>query len=426
MGTNYGSLRPTEPGLLVDFSKTTADLESERSGARDIEITDVQTTMVHGNFDWTLVRIYTDAGVTGTGEAYWGTGVPGIIESTKPYLLGENPLDVDRVYTHLLQRLSGEGSSAGPAVTAVSGIEIALNDLVGKLLNVPAYQLLGGKYRDHVRVYCDTHAGAHGEDDDTTEYTEAHSPAAYANAAEAVVDDGFDALKFDLDVPTDSKRRHGEDRMNRHLRGPELQHKVDIVEAATDAVGDRADVAFDCHWSWSADSASRLAQAVEKYDIFWLEDPVPPENLDIQKTVTHSTSTTIATGENLYRKHGFRDLIENEAADVVQPDLPRTGGMRETMKIADKADTYYMPFALHNVSSPIGTMAGAQTAAACPNFLALEYHARAIDWWSDLVEEDLIEDGYINVPDRPGLGLTLDLDVVEAHMVEGETLFDEE
>ena len=424
MRPDYASLRDRDPALLIDFSETTADLE--RSEMRDVEITDVQTTMVNGNFDWTLVRVYTDAGVVGTGEAYWGAGVPAIIESTKPYLLGENPLDVDRVYNHLLQRLSGEGSMAGPAVTAVTGIEIALNDLAGKLLDVPAYQLLGGKYRDHVRVYCDTHAGAHGEDDSTAAYSDAHSPAAYAEAAADVVADGFDALKFDLDVPSDSARRHGEDRMNRHLGGPELQHKVDIVEAATEAVGDQADVAFDCHWSWSADSASRLAQAVEEYDVLWLEDPVPPENLDIQETVTRSTSTTIATGENLYRKHGFRDLIENEAADVVQPDLPRVGGMRETMKIADKADTYYMPFALHNVSSPVGTLASAHTAAACPNFLALEYHARAIDWWKDLVKEDVIEDGYIRVPDDPGLGFTLDMDVVEEHMLEGETLFDEE
>jgi gluconate/galactonate dehydratase len=421
MGIDFTSRREREPGLLIDYSTLTGDLDEERApGPRDLEITDVQTTMVDGNFDWTLVRIYTDAGVVGTGEAYWGSGVPGIIESTKPLLVGENPLDIDRLYTHLIQRLSGEGSLAGAVVTAVSGIEIALHDLAGKVFDVPAYQLLGGKYRDNVRVYCDTHAGAHGAESDAAEHREEHSPEAYARAAQDVVADGFDALKFDLDVPSGLDK----DRMNRHLRESELQHKVDIVEAATEAVDDDVDVAFDCHWSWSGDSATRLANAVEEYDVFWLEDPVPPENHDVQKTVTRSTETTIATGENAYRKHGFRTLIEDEAVDVIQPDLPKMGGMREVMKVASAADTYYIPFALHNVSSPIGTMAGAQTACACPNFLALEYHARAIDWWDDLVEEPVIEEGYITIPERPGLGLTLDLDVVEEHMVEGETLFD--
>ena len=422
MGIDHTSRRQREPGLLIDYSSLTGDLEEERGpGPRDIEITDVQTTMLDGNYDWTLVRVYTDAGIVGTGEAYWGSGVPPIIESAKPYLVGENPLDIDRLYTHLIQRFSGEGSLAGSVVTAVSGIEIALHDLAGKVLDVPAYQLLGGKYRDNVRVYCDTHAGSHGAESDTAEYREEHSPEAYARAAKEVVADGFDALKFDLDVPS----QYDKDRMNRHLRDAELRHKVDIVEAATEAVGDDTDVAFDCHWSWTGDSASRLAKAIEPYDVFWFEDPVPPENHDVQRTVTRSTSTTVAAGENVYRKHGFRRLIEEEAVDVIQPDLPKMGGMRETMKIANKADTYYIPFALHNVSSPIGTMAGAHTASACPNFLALEYHARAVDWWADLVEEPVIEDGYIRVPERPGLGLTLDLDAVQERMVEGETLFDE-
>ena len=411
MGIEYAGLRdPNAEYTMRDLSGSSMGCRAERGGGRDVAITDVQTTMVDGNFPWTLVRVYTDAGVTGTGEAYWGAGVPELIERMKPFVLGENPLDIDRLYEHLIQRMSGEGSLAGVTVTAISGIEVALHDLAGKLLDVPAYQLLGGKYRDEVRVYCDCHAGEESE------------PAANAEEAERVVEElGYDALKFDLDVPSG----HEKDRANRHLRNAEIRHKVDIVDAVTAAVGDRADVAFDCHWTFSAGSAKRLASALEDYDVWWLEDPVPPENHDVQREVTRSTTVPIAAGENVYRKHGQRGLIEEQAVDVVAPDLPKVGGMRETRKIADLADLYYVPVAMHNVSSPVATVAAAHVAAAIPNALAVEFHSYQLGWWADLVEEDPIEGGRIEVPEAPGLGVTLDLDAVEAHMVEGETLFDE-
>ncbi len=411
MGIDYTRLRdPNAEYTMRDLSAETMDCVAERGGGRDVEITDVQTTMVDGNFPWTLVRVYTDAGVVGTGEAYWGAGVPELIERMTPFVVGENPLDVDRLYEFLVQRMSGEGSIAGATVTAISGIEVALHDLAGKLLGMPAYQLLGGKYRDRVRVYCDCHAG------------ESPSPAATADEAERVVSElGYDALKFDLDVPTGHER----DRANRHLRNPEIDHKVALVEAVTEAVGDRADVAFDCHWTFSAGSARRLASALEEHDVWWLEDPVPPENHDVQREITRETTVPIAAGENVYRKHGQRRLITEQAVDVVAPDLPKVGGMRETRKIADLADLYYIPVAMHNVSSPVATLAAAHVAAAIPNALAVEYHSYQLGWWEDLVEETVIEDGRIVVPEEPGLGVTLDTDVVEEHMVEGETLFDE-
>ena len=407
---DYAGLRdPNAEYTMRDLSAESMGCVAERGGGRDVEITDVQTTMVDGNFPWTLVRVYTDAGVAGTGEAYWGAGVPELIERMKPFVVGENPLDVDRLYEHLVQKMSGEGSLSGVTVTAISGIEVALHDLAGKLLDVPAYQLLGGKYRDEVRVYCDCHAGDEAE------------PAANAEEAERVVSElGYDALKFDLDVPSG----HEKDRANRHLRNAEIEHKVEIVDAVTAAVGDRADVAFDCHWSYTANSAKRLASALEEYDVWWLEDPVPPENLDVQRAVTRSTTTPIAAGENVYRVHGHRRLLEEQAVDVIAPDLPKVGGMRETRKIADVADLYYVPVAMHNVSSPVATVAAAHVAAAIPNALAVEFHSYQLDWWADLVEEPVIEDGRIAVPEAPGLGVTLDLDAVEAHTVEGETVFD--
>jgi len=402
---------PNAEYTMRDLSAETMDITNSRGGVRDAEITYVQTTMVDGNYPWILVRVYTDAGVVGTGESYWGGGDTAIIERMKPFIVGENPLDIDRLYEHLVQKMSGEGSISGKVISAISGIEIALHDAAGKLLDVPAYQLVGGKYRDEVRVYCDLHTENEAD------------PQACAAEAERVVENfGYDAIKFDLDVPSG----HEKDRANRHLRNPEIDHKVDIVEATTEAVGDKADVAFDCHWSFTGGSAKRLAEALEEYDVWWLEDPVPPENHDVQEEVTKSTTTPIAVGENVYRKHGQRTLLEPQAVDIVAPDLPRVGGMRETRKIADLADMYYIPVAMHNVSSPIGTMASAHVGAAIPNSLALEYHSYELGWWEDLVEEDnLIEEGRMEIPEEPGLGLTLNLDAVGEHMVEGETLFDE-
>ncbi|MFT4883775.1 MAG: gluconate/galactonate dehydratase, partial [Natronomonas sp.] len=398
MTRDYRSLRdPNAEYTMRDLSSEAMGLSGPR-GTHDAEITDVQTTMVDGNFPWTLVRVYTDAGVVGTGEAYWGAGVPELIDRMTPFLVGENPLDIDRLYEHLIQRMSGEGSVEGVTVTAISGIELALHDLAGKLLGIPAYQLLGGKYRDEVRVYCDCHTEAEAD------------PVACADEAERVVEElGYDALKFDLDVPSGQEM----DRANRHLRPGEVRHKVDIVEAVTERVTDRADVAFDCHWTFSAGSAKRLAAAIEEYDVWWLEDPVPPENLDVQRRVTESTLTPIAAGENRYRVTEHRRLLENGTVDIVSPDLPKVGGMRETRKIADVANQQYVPVAMHNVSSPVATMAAAHVGAAIPNALAVEFHSYELDWWADLVEESVIEGGRIAVPDRPGLGVTLDLDVVE-------------
>jgi gluconate/galactonate dehydratase len=412
MAKDYAKLHdPNAEYTMRELSAETMGVRAKRGGGRDIEITDIQTTMVDGNFPWTLVRVYTDAGIVGTGEAYWGAGIPEIIERMTPFVVGENPLDIDRLFEHLVQKTSGEGSIQGVTVTAIAGIEIALHDLAGKILDLPAYQLLGGKYRDRVRVYCDCHAGDESE------------PTSNADEAERVVEElGYDALKFDLDVPSG----HEKDRANRHLRGPEIDHKVEIVRAVTERLDGRADAAFDCHWTFSAGSAKRLARELEGMDIWWLEDPVPPENHDVQREVTRSTTTPITAGENVYRKHGHRRLLEEQGVDIIAPDLPKVGGMRETRKIADMADTYYVPVAMHNVSSPVATMASAQVATAVPNSLAVEFHSYQLDWWDDLYEGDsIIQEGYIEIPEEAGLGISLDMDAVASHMVDGETLFEE-
>ena len=409
---SYDTLRdPNAEYTMRDLSQETLGLSRDRGDLRSVEITDVQSTIVDGNYPWTLVRVYTDAGIVGNGEAYWGGALPEIIERLKTFVVGENPLDIDRLYEHMVQKMSGEGSIAGKDIAAISGIEIALHDAAGKVLDVPAYQLLGGKYRDSVRMYCDCHTESEAD------------PEACAHEAQRVVEElGYDALKFDLDVPSG----HEKDRANRHLRRPEIDHKAEIVERVTDRVGDRADAAFDCHWAFSSGSAKRLALELEQYDVWWLEDPVPPENYDVQCDVSRSSATPIATGENVYRMHGQRRLITEQAVDILAPDVPKVGGMRETMKIASLAELFYVPLALHNVSSPIGTMASAHVAAAIPNALAVEYHSYELGWWEDLVEEDnLIKEGYMDIRERPGLGITLDLNAVQDKLANGQTMFDD-
>ncbi|QPV61200.1 mandelate racemase/muconate lactonizing enzyme family protein [Halosimplex litoreum] len=390
------------------------------SDPRDVSITDVQTTKIGTTFEWTLVRIYTDAGVAGTGEAVLGPAADAYIDFAKEHLVGKNPVDIDARLTELYERTSYLGGMNGVGVTALSGIDIALHDLAGKLLGVPAHQLLGGKHREEVRVYCDVHAGEHLHDAMEGGDESAYRPEAYADAAETVLDEGWDAVKFDLDSPD----RHVQDPRNKHLNGRAIEYRAEIVETVTDRVGDRADVAFDCHWSWTADTVRRLADQLDPTDVWWLEDTVPPENDDVQIKAADESTVTVAAGENVYRVEGARRLIEDQGVDVFHPDVPKNGGMHEVKKMADMAKAYHIPLALHNVASPVGTMASAHVGAAASNFLALEYHARDVDWWDDVVEADILHEGRIDVPDDPGLGVTVDRDTVAEHMLDGETLFD--
>ncbi|QLG49829.1 mandelate racemase/muconate lactonizing enzyme family protein [Natrinema halophilum] len=395
-----------------------------RTPERDVEITDIETCVVEGNFEWNLVKVHTDAGVTGIGESYRGGGVTEIMEYMKRFLIGENPLDVERLFRRMVQEMSGHGGTTGKVVTAASGIEVALWDATGKILGLPVYQLLGGKYRDDIRIYADCHAGeAYEVEDGFTEYHDegAYSPAAYAQEAQRVKEMGFSALKFDLDMPIDNRP----DPFNGRLSNEALDRKVEIVSAVREAVGDDIDLAFDCHWDYSLDSAKRLAHVLEPYDLMWLEDVVPPENEDVQREVARSTQTPLATGENRFRVHEFTDLIYEYGVDILTPDPMTCGGLAESKAIANRAEENYMAVSPHNVCSPIGTMACVHLAASIPNFDVLEYHALEVDWWDDLVaqEEPLIQDGYIQVPETPGLGIELDEDVVDDHLLAGNSGF---
>jgi L-alanine-DL-glutamate epimerase-like enolase superfamily enzyme len=405
---------------MRDFSNRTEN----RAPDRDVAITEIRTCVVEGNFEWNLIEIVTDAGVTGIGESYRGGGVPELVEYTERFLIGENPLDVERLVRYIVQEMSGHGGTTGKVVTAASGIEIALWDVAGKLLDLPVYQLLGPKYRDEVRIYCDCHAGeAYAVEDGATAYAdeEAYSPEAYAAEARRVVDMRFSALKFDLDFESDNEN----DPYNGRLTNAAIERKREIVEAVREEIGYEIDLAFDCHWDYSVESAKRLAYELEEYKLMWLEDLIPPENTSAQIEVTGATRTPIATGENRFRVHELSELIYEHGVDIVTPDPTTVGGLAETMRIADRAEENYMPISPHNVCSPIGTMACVHLGAAVPNFDLLEYHALEVDWWDDLVvrDEPLIEDGTIEVPEAPGLGVELDREVAEAHRLEGTERF---
>ena len=389
-----------------------------------MKITNVRTAVINGNFPWVLVKVETNVGIIGLGEAYWGAGVAELVHQAKPLLIGEDPTNIGRLVDLMIRCLSGEGSQAGATVTAISGIEIALWDLLGRFHKIPISTFFGGRFRNKIRIYADCHAG------DTPD------PADYAKKAREVVAEGFTAIKFDLDTPnpytidrTDDPhpRRRWYEPFNRIIGSLEMRWMVDVVRAVREAVAPEIMVAMDAHWKFGVNDAIKLAQALEPFDLLWLEDPVPPENIEAQRHVTHSTRTPICTGENLYRKQGFRELIEKQAARIIAPDIPKMGGLAEAKKVADHADLYYIPIAPHNVASPIGTVAGAQVCAAMNNFLVMEYHAHDVEWWGDLVEGgQKIIDGYIHLDDRPGHGLTLNDDVARAHVKLGTSYFGDE
>ena len=385
-----------------------------RDPDRDVEITGLTCHVVGGNFPWNLVTVETDAGVIGIGEAFTGP-INEHIEYLEPGLLGENPYDVERLSEHMTQLLSGLGGGVGYSQAAVSGIETALWDVVGKLTDLPVYQLLGGKYRDEVRIYCDCHAGEH-LDAGSHKSFEAYDPEAYADAAEAVVDEGFDALKFDLDVAAGDA-----DTATRRLSNAAVRHKVDVVEAVRDRIGFDPLLAFDLHWNFTVETALRVARELEPYDLAWLEDPVPPESAEMHRRVTEGTTTPILAGENLTRVESFVPFLTDGAIDVAAPDIQKCGGLAEFRRIAALADAFGVPMTPHNVASPVGTVASVHACATVPNAFVLEWHARDVAWWDDLYAGDpLIQNGRIRVPEGPGLGVELDVDEINERLAPGQ------
>jgi L-alanine-DL-glutamate epimerase-like enolase superfamily enzyme len=394
--------------------------ETHRPAERDVEITDVKTMAIAGNFTWGIVKVETDADVYGIGETFRAEAALDMAERMSVDLEGENPLDTDRIVELLNQRYTGCGRVGQAAFTA---IETACYDIKGKLFDVPVYELLGGKYRDEIKIYCDTHGGESLGKAEAHSPQEIYTPESYARAAREVVDEGFDALKFDLDVPT-----HAEyDEANRRMDNEALEHKVALVEAVRDEIGYDVDLGMDLHWNFTVETAVRLGKKLERFDLAWLEDPVPPEKTEAQRRVTQKLDLPVLTGENLVTPSQFNDAAREGMFDIAAPDVNKCGGLGEYVKIANLCDLYGVPIASHNISSPIGTVAGAHVSAAIPNFLCMEWHSRDVPWWNDLAVRThgsgpILEDGYIDVPEGPGLGVEIDRELAEEYLVDGYEL----
>jgi L-alanine-DL-glutamate epimerase-like enolase superfamily enzyme len=385
---------------------------------RKVKITDVKVMIIRGTWDWNLIKIETDAGVSGVGEAYWGPGVKDMILSRfKEQLIGEDPLNVVKLYTKLLLQNGGYGAIGGVTVTAASGVEIALWDLAGRLLETPVCNLLGGRFRDTVRFYRTLQA---------PERNAADPKSWGAQVAEAKSNNpyGFTAFKVQGDaVPRSSDpefKEPGHDRYTNELTNLDIRRIADRMERIRAALGD-TDFGMECHWKYATNDVIKLCKAVEHTMPMFVEDPTPPENPETMRRVAHATTTPILTGENLYGFGGFREIIEEQACAGVHIDIPKSGGLFESKRISDFADHYGIWTAAHNPASPIGTIASAHAAASVRNFRVHEL-AKWVDWWPTLVthEGPFWKNGYFHIEDKPGLGVELNPDVAKAHLAPGE------
>ncbi|MDA0336659.1 MAG: mandelate racemase/muconate lactonizing enzyme family protein [bacterium] len=384
-----------------------------------MKITSIKTAATRGHGMHLWVRVTTDAGITGTGECvHGGKQAIAIIQELEAKLIGRDPFAIDAIFEQMRRGHVFDGGDAGALITALTGIEIALWDLKGKALDTPIYELLGGKFRDRIRVYgaCQVAPGMNFDE--------------IKKVVDEVLERGFTALKIDVDIDAygykGSEVAHfDKDSFNHTANQWEHERMVSLVDMVTNAAGVGIDVAADVHTRLDVPSAIRLARALESYHLMWLEEPVPAENIDAMRTVTQSTTVPICSGENLYLRHGFRELIEKQAVNIIMPDIPKCGGLSECRKIANMAEIYYMPFAPHNVSSPIGTLASAHVCATVPNFLVLEFHWLHRDYWTTIIQEktDIIRDGFIHMDGRPGIGVELDEEVGRQYQVPGTTWF---
>ncbi|MEU9024683.1 mandelate racemase/muconate lactonizing enzyme family protein [Actinomadura sp. NPDC048394] len=343
----------------------------------------------------TFVTVRTDEGLTGVGEArmlgHTDALVGYLAEAERRHIAGSDPFDVE----DLVHRMKyGDFGRAGEIVmSGIACVEMACWDIVGKALGQPVWRLLGGKVRDRVKAY------ANGW------YTVDRTPEDFHAAAKRVVERGYRALKLDP---------FGAGRME--LDHAETVLAIDLVEAVRDAVGPDVELLVEMHGRFSPATAIRLAGLLAPFDPAWLEEPVPPENLKALAKVSAHTGLPIATGERVHDRIEFRELLELQAADVLQPDVGHSGGIAEVRKLAATAETYYVQVAPHNVGGPVLTAASLQLGVCTPNFKILEH----FNDFADAAVKDVakgapqVVDGYFALPEAPGLGVELDLDAVAA------------
>jgi L-alanine-DL-glutamate epimerase-like enolase superfamily enzyme len=382
-----------------------------------LKITDLRVAVVVGApMTCPLIRIDTNQGLVGWGEVRDGASEIYAL-MLKSRVLGENPCHVDKIFRKIKQ-FGHHARQAG----GVCGIEMALMDLAGKAWGVPCWQLLGGKFRDRVRLYADTTSRA--------------NPKEQAALLRERMDRGITYLKQDfgiglmrevpgtLSLPAGTNIGQG-DRVMHPFTGIEITDKgiawlSDWVGQIREVIGMEIPLSTDHYGHISVNSCIKLARAMEKWNLAWMEDMVPWQFGEQMKQIRDSTTVPILTGEDIYLKEPFMTLIDMGAVDMIHPDLASSGGLIETKKIGDYAMEHGVAMAMHFAGTPVSFMANVHCAAATENFIALEHHSMDVPWWESLVRTTgggpLVEKGFAVVPDAPGLGVEVNEEVVKQHL----------
>lgn len=393
--------------------ETAIDKTPKLSAPTDLKITEIKCGYVKGSL---FVKIHTNQGIWGCGEGV--DAIPGtyhLVKNFEQRIKGKSPLNVNRLFEDIRRSGFFQGAQSGMYVAVLSAIETALWDLAGKALNLPVYQLLGGKFRDKVRVYCDT----------ALYQRNLPTPNDFKEAALKATKMGFNALKFDLDQANDPNKY---DAYNWTASPMELQRMYDQIAAVREAVGPNIDICVDMHGRYDAPTGQAVAKLLEPLKLMWLEEPIPAENVEAYKLITESTSTPICAGENHYLAHGFRRLLEIGAVDIIMPDLQKTGGLGEGQRIANLANLYYVPFAPHMVASFLGAMASAHVCASVPNFLILEWQSyfHTDPMFKDIVtyEGEWVNKSFITVSEKPGIGVEINEEGMKKYAIKGVPFFE--
>jgi len=360
-----------------------------------MKITDIKTYFVEAvRRNWIFLEVETDSGITGIGEVtfeMFDKAMGGAIEDFKRLLIGENPLEIERLWEMLVRRKFWRGDTL--ITSALSGIEIALWDIKGKEFGAPIYSLLGGPCRNSIPTYGNYWFLGKGRENYPKTVDD------YVIKAEEAVSKGWKALKWSP---------FGSAAYNINPKQEEII--VTCVKMVREAVGDKVDLLLDAHGRFNLPTAIRIAQRLEPYHPFFLEELIPPENVDAMLELKKSTKVPLAGGERLVTRHQFREVLNKFALDYIQPDVIHCGGIYETKKIAAMAETYYIPVIPHNPCGPVATAAAIHLAASIPNFVMLEYID--VPERSDVLIEPLkLINGSFEIPDKPGLGVELNKSV---------------
>ena len=379
-----------------------------------MKITSIETLVCHARMrNWIFVKVLTDQpGLHGWGEATleWHTrAVVGAVEDLSQLLIGEDPTRIEHLWQMMYRQhfWHGNGIVRG---TAISGIDIALWDILGKVHGVPVHRLWGGPVRDYIRLYC--HLGG-GKMEDFYE-TDVSDAKRFGELAQQAVADGFTAFKS-MAVPST---------MPLEGNAP-VRYAERCVAAMRDAVGPDIDIMVDCHARPSPRMGLLFAKALEPYKLYWLEEPCWPEAIDGIAEIQRAVTTPIATGERLVGLHAFRDLLEKRAASVLQPDITHCGGLTEARRIATLAEAYRVSLAPHNPQGPVSTAASLELGIATPSYIICESVHTDVPWRADVVREGFTVDpkGRLVRPNtRPGLGIEINEAEVKRHPFEQEVL----